>query len=318
MNSRNHCLIFACLFYLMSTVGASHSVAVISSLTVEPPDPQCTDVIVLSVAGSFPDGCWRVVDTQFSILPNSFSFEITAVDDWSPGAECPQVIVPYDMARSQGHVQVGTYTLRAVERVTSRRLQGDRRSIPFEVTCRPHGIVERGGISICLESHKIIDPCTHRSAVLESSAVNLDGLLCQHVAVEGPEVGVECVVIDVQQATPAEPGCEFEVWDLLAQDEAATWLAWQPFPCAETYDVIRGDLPGLSIDGSVVDLGPVNCLANDLPFPTTSQGPLDAEVPAPGHAFSYLVRARTPFGLLPYGFTNSGLVRTPSSGDCPL
>ena len=89
--------------------------------------------------------------------------------------------------------------------------------------------------------------------------------------------------------------------------------------CAVSHDVIRGDLPGPTISGSIVDLGGVTCLANDVPQAAwwSVTGPSDPESPPMGTAYFYLVRAPgLPYGDTTYGHSSDGLEEIPFSGDC--
>ena len=180
------------------------------------------------------------------------------------------------------------------------------------------------GTSTCLEeTHVLTDPCTgFEDALLDAyfSSVPLDSYLCQYVSVTGPDVGIECPVIGVQDLTLVPPpSC---LSDLSVVDSTSTWLQWPTRPCAASYDVIRGALPGPTANAGVVDLGPVVCLVNDLvvPFgsiPSTFYGPRDGDAPLPGQAFFYLVRATLqPSGVTPYGFSSGGGTENPASGDC--
>lgn len=185
------------------------------------------------------------------------------------------------------------------------------------------------GYSVCLqETHELTDPCTGvTTALLDGfvSTVRLDSYLCQHVSVTGPDVGVECPIIGVQAlAIAPPPACSLEARSLLVFDPASTWLQWAAMPCAVSYDVIRGALPGPVAGPGTVDLGRVACLVNDLvvppgSIPSTSFGPRDADTPPPGQAFFYLVRATDlPYGATLYGFSSAGEVEVPAAGDCAI
>ena len=69
-SSRSAHFLFASLLTLIVAAGAGRSMAAISTLTVDPPEPQCTDFIQVSVSGSFPDGCWRVEEILFTASSN--------------------------------------------------------------------------------------------------------------------------------------------------------------------------------------------------------------------------------------------------------
>ncbi|HUD71172.1 MAG TPA: VCBS repeat-containing protein [Dongiaceae bacterium] len=90
---------------------------------------------------------------------------------------------------------------------------------------------------------------------------------------------------------------------------------WGMVPGA-VYDVIRGSINSMNLGVGQNDLGPVTCLADDLPDPDTSALP-DSSTPAVGEGFFYLVRAvvgGVPTG--PYTMGTNGKPGVPSSGDC--
>jgi len=180
------------------------------------------------------------------------------------------------------------------------------------------------GTSTCIEeSHVLTDPCTgFESALLDSqfSSVPLDSYLCQYVSVSGTDVGIECPIIGVQELTfVAPPSC---LADLSVNDSTSTWLQWPSRLCASSYDIIRGALPGPTLNAGMVDLGPVVCLVDDLGAPfgsmtSTFNGPRDADAPPLGQAFFYLVRATLQSSnVTPYGFSNTDSQENPASGDC--
>lgn len=95
-------------------------------------------------------------------------------------------------------------------------------------------------------------------------------------------------------------------------DGRDTTLIWCPVTGQSSYDVIRGNLASLHLAAGQVDLGTVICLENDSADTTTAPDHIDRDAPQTGQGFFYLVRfAGT------YGSSSSGLVRVPSSGDCP-
>jgi hypothetical protein len=94
---------------------------------------------------------------------------------------------------------------------------------------------------------------------------------------------------DIEKAVPAE-------------------VRFTPDPRGQAYDVIRGDLANLQAGaGDSVDLGPVVCLADDLP--TTAA--LDPATPGPGQGFFYLFRWADGWGT-----ASSGAPREAADGDC--
>jgi hypothetical protein len=66
---------------------------------------------------------------------------------------------------------------------------------------------------------------------------------------------------------------------------------------------------------STINLGPVICLANDLPDPDTSAFP-DTAVPPVGQGFFYYVRPVIGGVAGNYSVSTGGKVGTPSSGGC--
>jgi hypothetical protein len=61
-----------------------------------------------------------------------------------------------------------------------------------------HGTVTPYGIDFCMQgSHWLINGCDGSKVNLQSSTINLDMFLDQYVRVEGEDVGVECIVIEV-------------------------------------------------------------------------------------------------------------------------
>ena len=71
-------------------------------------------------------------------------------------------------------------------------------------------------------------------------------------------------------------------------DGLDVWINWTPTAGPQDYDLLRGDMENLSDDGSIVDLGPTTCLADDSAF-TYSAIPM---TPPAGTAFFYLARQR--------------------------
>lgn len=106
---------------------------------------------------------------------------------------------------------------------------------------------------------------------------------------------------------PAQPG---EVTGLALAGGATTQLAWGGVPMATSYDVLRGSVSGLP--GS--DFGA--CLAGDTAATTLD----DDTSPAPGEAFTYLVRAKAPAcgSVGTWGAGSDGLPRVNANpAGCP-
>ncbi len=104
-------------------------------------------------------------------------------------------------------------------------------------------------------------------------------------------------------------------WVLRAESREPTLWRWDAAAGAKRYDVARGDLAHLALAGDTVDLGPLVCIEEDSPDRDTA-GFEDPELPPPGEAFFYLVRADD--GLAPpsYGTDAQGRPRVPGPGDC--
>ncbi len=102
----------------------------------------------------------------------------------------------------------------------------------------------------------------------------------------------------------------------LRREPGGTDARWSPVLDAAHYDLVRGDLSRLRLDATLVDLGPVQCLAEDTAT-TDIAGALDPVIPAPGHGFFYLFRDDAPdAGGGSYGSGSSGLPRLTNAGDC--
>jgi len=99
--------------------------------------------------------------------------------------------------------------------------------------------------------------------------------------------------------------------------EAPTVVKWDFEPHAVRYDVIRGDVANLGIDGVDIGLGPVFCLENDS-LDTNTIGSADVQEPAIGQAFFYLYRGTQ--GVLDgpgsWGRGSGGQERVAGPGDC--
>ena len=183
-----------------------------------------------------------------------------------------------------------------------------------------HGVIDLSPVSFCLQGqYFLVDPCTGSRVLMQSSTINLGSLLCESGQADGPDVGIECPVIEVQSFVPQALSCTLEVRDTEARQisTGATVLLWPPVlspssACVTSYDVIRGR-SSLVTPG---DLGDVICLENDS-TDTTTFGDSDPEPPQPGELFFYLVRPNGPLGSANYGGASSGAVRRPTTGDCP-
>jgi len=177
--------------------------------------------------------------------------------------------------------------------------------------------------TVCLqESHFLTDPCTGDPQWLldDRGAIDMDPYLCKYVAVDGPDVGIECQVIAPQSVLASQPPCPIPFTGLWISAETPPRVNWDHVTCAVFHDVIRGELPGPTPVGSLIDLGRVTCLANDIPQAAWwyVSGPVDPDFPPPGTSYFYLARALgLPDGDATYGHSSDGLEEVPLSGDCP-
>ena len=97
-------------------------------------------------------------------------------------------------------------------------------------------------------------------------------------------------------------------------DQAATVYRWGIVPGA-VYDVIRGQVHSVVVGSGTVNLGPVTCLANDLPD-TDTAALADTALPPVGDAFFYLVRPVIGGVAGQYSVSSTGKPGVPSSGGC--
>jgi hypothetical protein len=172
------------------------------------------------------------------------------------------------------------------------------------------------------ESHFLTDPCTGALALADDDqGIDLDPYVCTYVVVDGPDIGVECEVIATFSVTPAQPPCPIMFSGLWLSATTPPQVNWFHVTCAVSHDVIRGGLQSLAAGTTSIDLGPVRCLADDVPQADFwyVAGPVDSDLPPSGEAFFYTARAAgLPEGDATYGRSSDGRERIPSSGDCPL
>ncbi len=146
--------------------------------------------------------------------------------------------------------------------------------------------------TVCSQGNYFLtDPCTGGVTLLQPSGLGFDRYLCQYVDLSGPDVGVECPVIDPIVVTPGQAPCPIPPATLTVSGGATAQTLWSHVICAASYDLIRGDLLQLSETAASVDLGSVTCLANDLPEPHfyVVQGP---QRPVRGHHLRPLERRK--------------------------
>jgi len=94
------------------------------------------------------------------------------------------------------------------------------------------------------------------------------------------------------------------------------FATWQPVEGATAYDVIRGSIASLSLTGNTVGLGPVTCIANNIPTTSTASLP-DTDLPPPGQGFFYLMRPVNGSVHPDYRDQGADLDHIPGPGDCP-
>ncbi len=115
---------------------------------------------------------------------------------------------------------------------------------------------------------------------------------------------------------PHDLGNVVEPIVLRVDGKTATTVTWPAVNGAESYDVIRGNLAALRIDGSDVLLGQVTCIENGSIDATTS-GHEDTANPAPGQAFFYAVQFFDGVADSSFGSESAGRARIVQSGNCP-
>lgn len=115
---------------------------------------------------------------------------------------------------------------------------------------------------------------------------------------DGIPNGSDCAPLDAMAfaAPPEVPGLDHDL----------TGLSWTGIAALTgsgvVYDLVRGDPAALRANGGI---GGASCLAPGLP----GTQHIDAQDPAPGEAWYYLVRGRNACGPGPYGAGSSGNVR---------
>ncbi len=116
---------------------------------------------------------------------------------------------------------------------------------------------------------------------------------------------------------PHDMGQGVEPLNLVMEDSSSTVLIWGPVDGARHYDIIRGDLASLRVDGSNIDLGQVVCIAADTTA-TTTTGYEDTAIPEPGQVFFYAVQYNDGTQDSSYGSESAGRPRVvpPGGGDC--
>ena len=98
----------------------------------------------------------------------------------------------------------------------------------------------------------------------------------------------------------------------------STTVSWAPVVGATHYDVVRGNLSELRVDGSNVDLGHVTCIERES-LDANTTGNADSAIPAPGQVFFYAVQFNDGQKDSSYGseFVGRARVVQKGNGDCP-
>jgi hypothetical protein len=101
----------------------------------------------------------------------------------------------------------------------------------------------------------------------------------------------------------------------LDQMEAGTALSWTRWSGSQHYNVIRGTLDDIRDAGPVYDFGTVTCIEGASPNENTD-GDEDADIPALGEVFVYLVEFDEGGARSAYGTVSAAKARFPRAGDC--
>jgi hypothetical protein len=115
---------------------------------------------------------------------------------------------------------------------------------------------------------------------------------------------------------PHDLGNVVEPITLQVAGKTGTQVTWPAVAGAESYDVIRGNLSELRVNGSNVELGRVTCIENGS-IDTTTLGHEDTLIPAPGQAFFYAVQFFDGVADSSYGSDSVGRASVVTSGNCP-
>jgi rhodanese-related sulfurtransferase len=83
---------------------------------------------------------------------------------------------------------------------------------------------------------------------------------------------------------------------------------WIPVTGTQDYDLLRGLLENLAVNGSTIDLGPIDCLAKTTPFTYFA----DVDLPVSGHPSFYLPRQTGGS----WGQSSAGEERVPATTNC--
>jgi len=140
------------------------------------------------------------------------------------------------------------------------------------------------------------------------------------------DTGVRAVVAESVNNTRGNPDFFKEVFlydytkapaITVSSGPAPTRVSWDVETGPVRYDMVRGDTANLSINGSSLNLGTVQCVKNDSPVNSTESSD-DGLTPAPGHVFFYVYRGSQGLSAGPgsYGQGTGAKERLASGGDC--
>jgi hypothetical protein len=117
------------------------------------------------------------------------------------------------------------------------------------------------------------------------------------------------VEVPHDQASGTEP-----VMISVTHQAAGTLITWSGVPSANFYDVARGRLGEVRDEANLINLGVLNCVESRS-LDLSTLGHEDAEIPAPGEAFFYLV-AYNDGHSSSYGTETAAKSREPGAGGC--
>jgi penicillin amidase len=123
-------------------------------------------------------------------------------------------------------------------------------------------------------------------------------------------------IASVDVGVPYDLASVVEPLHLTVSGKESTIIDWGGVDGAVHYDVVRGDLANVRVQGSDVVLGSVDCIENQSTDTTTS-GHADTLQPAPGQVFFYVVQFFDGIEESSYGSESVGRARVTSGGDCP-
>jgi len=112
---------------------------------------------------------------------------------------------------------------------------------------------------------------------------------------------------------PHDLGDVVEPIEIMVNGSRSLRLDWGAVNGAVNYDVVRGDLANVRIEGGDVNLGPVTCIEQDSPDATTA-GREDNTIPPSGTVFFYAVQFHDGIQDSSYGTESVGRARVVGQG----